>query len=196
MENQNTRLVNLRDPKKNRKNSTQSSLLTRFTYRKQSSTRNRAVYNAILRRTSPQKRHCTLFPPPRHRPSHCKRWSSITSISLPPRIDRWKNLFISATFRNSENPISDKKLVPSDRKGASAPSSLGETKTRQSSLFERMFRLPNVTTWMMDDTLIVRIYAPRPTILVRIGWTRIERYEKNIVGSRVSLFSFFFWSPF
>ena len=48
MENQNTRLVNLRDPKKNRKISTQSPLLTRFTYRKQSST-NRAVQSFVAR---------------------------------------------------------------------------------------------------------------------------------------------------
>lgn len=192
MENQNTRLIN---PRENRK----IHLLTRFTGNNLRQTE--PVYRLQRNPSShePSKetfRHYTPFPPPNNLIANVDLRATITSIHELPlesiaSTQRWKNLFISGTFRNSENPISDKKLVPSDRKGASAPSSFGETKTRQTnvSVTERH---------NLDDGWHAnRWYLRSATFSAHhlwIGWTRIERCTKKI--SRVSFFSFFFLVPF
>lgn len=194
MENQNTRLIN---PRENRK----IHLLTRFTGNNLRQTE--PVYRLQRNPSShePSKetfRHYTPFPPPNNLIANVDLRATITSIHELPlesiaSIQRWKNLFISGTFRNSENPISDKKLVPSDRKGASAPSSFGETKTRQTnvSVTERH---------NLDDGWHAnRWYLRSATFSAHhlwIGWTRIEctgGVRKKYRG--FLFFPFFFWSP-
>lgn len=192
MENQNTRLINPRENPSFNEIHTQETI-----FGKQSQF---TVYNAILRRTSPQKRRSDITLRFLLLITSL-RWSSSNDYIHPrtplesiASTQRWKNLFISGTFRNSENPISDKKLVPSDRKGASAPSSFGETKTRQTnvSVTERH---------NLDDGWHAnRWYLRSATFSAHhlwIGWTRIERCTGSVRKKYRGFlfFPFFFWSP-
>lgn len=163
MENQNTRLIN---PRENRK----IHLLTRFTGNNLRQTE--PVYRLQRNPSShePSKetfRHYTPFPPPNNLIANVDLRATITSIhELPSNRSPRHNggrIYLSLGLSGIRKiRLAIKSSFPATGRGRLLQVRLGKRKRDK-----RMFRLPNVTTWMMDDTLIVGIYAPRlfrPTI--------------------------------
>lgn len=162
MENQNTRLINPRENPSFNEIHTQETI-----FGKQSQF---TVYNPILRRTSPQKRRSditlrflflitslqTLIFEQRLHPS------TNSPSNRSPRHNGGR-IYLSLGLSGIRKiRLAIKSSFPATGRGRLLQVRLGKRKRDK-----RMFRLPNVTTWMMDDTLIVGIYAPRlfrPTI--------------------------------